>query len=138
MDALNGSKGMIIMLKKISISDKCCFSELSIHQRNLKKFYSAVFYIIIIIIIIIINNTCICLHEVAILALLVTILLTRFRTIFLGFLSICTSATAVAELCSPRGEVPWNIIYQFHIKYQEARPTLSSWTCFPALLRSYL
>uniref|UniRef100_A0A671LDA9 RNA binding motif protein 24b n=1 Tax=Sinocyclocheilus anshuiensis TaxID=1608454 RepID=A0A671LDA9_9TELE len=27
----------------ISISDKCCSSELSIHQRNLKKIYSAVF-----------------------------------------------------------------------------------------------
>ncbi len=26
-----------IMLQKISISDKCCSSELSIHQRNLKK-----------------------------------------------------------------------------------------------------
>ncbi len=39
-----------IMLQKISISDKCCSSELSIHQRNLKKFYSAVFNIIIIII----------------------------------------------------------------------------------------
>ncbi len=31
------------MLQKISISDKCCSSELSIHQRNLKKLYSAVF-----------------------------------------------------------------------------------------------
>ncbi len=50
-----------------------------------------------------------CLHEAAILALLVAILLTQFRSIFLGFLSICTSATAVAELCSPHGEVPWNI-----------------------------
>ncbi len=38
------------MIQKISISDKCCSSELSIHQRNLKKFYSAVFNIIIIII----------------------------------------------------------------------------------------
>ncbi len=34
-----------IMLQKISISDKCCCSELSIHQRNLKTFYSAVFII---------------------------------------------------------------------------------------------
>ncbi len=42
-----------IMLQKISISDKCCSSELSIHQRNMKKFYSAVFNIIIIIIIIV-------------------------------------------------------------------------------------
>ncbi len=50
-----------------------------------------------------------CLHEAAILALLVAILQTRFRSIFLGFLSICTLATAVAELCSPRGEVLWNI-----------------------------
>ncbi len=31
------------MLQKIYISDKCCSSELSIHQRNLKKLYSAVF-----------------------------------------------------------------------------------------------
>ncbi len=38
------------MLEKISISDKCCSSELSIHQRNLKKIYSAVSNIIIIII----------------------------------------------------------------------------------------
>ncbi len=51
-----------------------------------------------------------CLHEAAILALLVAILLTQFRSIFLVFLSICTSATAVAELCSPHGEVPWNIV----------------------------
>ncbi len=41
----------------ISISDKCCSSELSIHQRNLKQFYSAVFNIIIIIIIIIIVSS---------------------------------------------------------------------------------
>ncbi len=41
-----------------------------------------------------------CLHEAAILALLVEILLTRFRSIFPGLLSICTSATAVAELFS--------------------------------------
>ncbi len=44
------SKVMIktfIMLQKISISDKCCSSELSIHQRNLKKIFSA-FNIIII------------------------------------------------------------------------------------------
>ncbi len=34
-----------IMLQNISISDKCCSSELSIHQRNLKKIYSAVFII---------------------------------------------------------------------------------------------
>ncbi len=27
------------MLQKISISDKCCSSKLSIHQRNLRKFY---------------------------------------------------------------------------------------------------
>ncbi len=40
------------MLHNISISDKCCSSECSIHQRNLKKFYSAIFNIIIIIIII--------------------------------------------------------------------------------------
>ncbi len=39
----------LIMLQKISISDKCCSSEHSVHQRNLKKFYSAVFNIIIII-----------------------------------------------------------------------------------------
>ncbi len=39
---------MVTMLQDISISDKCCSSELSIHQRNLKKFYSAVFNIIII------------------------------------------------------------------------------------------
>ncbi len=46
-DALNWSK----MLQKISISDKCClFSKLSIHQRNLNKFYSAVLNVIIIII----------------------------------------------------------------------------------------
>ncbi len=51
-----------------------------------------------------------CLHEVAILALLVAILLTRFRSIFLEFLSICTLAIAIAELCSLRGEVPWNIV----------------------------
>ncbi len=38
-----------IILQKISISDKCCSSELSIHQRNLKKIYSAVFNIILII-----------------------------------------------------------------------------------------
>ncbi len=41
-DALNWSKVMIktfIMLQIIYISDKCCSSELSIHQRNLKKFY---------------------------------------------------------------------------------------------------
>ncbi len=39
-DALNCSEVMIktfIMLQKISISDKSCSSELSIHQRNLKK-----------------------------------------------------------------------------------------------------
>ncbi len=39
-DALNWPKLMtktFIMLRKISISDKCCSSELSIHQRNLKK-----------------------------------------------------------------------------------------------------
>ncbi len=41
-----------------------------------------------------------CLHEAAILALLVAILLTRFRSIFPGLLSICTLATAVAELFS--------------------------------------
>ncbi len=35
------------MLQKISISDSCCSSEPSIHQRNLKKLYSAVFNIII-------------------------------------------------------------------------------------------
>ncbi len=28
-------------------------------------------------------------------------------TFFLDYLSICTSATAVVELCSPRSEVPW-------------------------------
>ncbi len=33
--------------QKISISDRCCSSELSIHQSNLKKIYSAVFNIII-------------------------------------------------------------------------------------------
>ncbi len=27
-----------IMLKKISVSGKCCSSELSIHQRNLKNY----------------------------------------------------------------------------------------------------
>ncbi len=43
-----------------------------------------------------------CLHEVAILVLLVAILLTRFRSIFLEFLSICTSAIAIAELYSLR------------------------------------
>ncbi len=43
-----------IMLQNISISDKCCSSELCIHQRNQKKLYSAVFNIIIMIIIIII------------------------------------------------------------------------------------
>ncbi len=43
-----------IMLQKVSVSDECCSSELSIHQRNLKKLYSAVFNIIIIIILIII------------------------------------------------------------------------------------
>ncbi len=31
------------MLQKISISDQLCSSELSIHQRNLKKLFSAVF-----------------------------------------------------------------------------------------------
>ncbi len=31
------------LMLHISISDKCCSSELSIHQRNLKKFNSAVF-----------------------------------------------------------------------------------------------
>ncbi len=39
-DALNWSKVMIktfIMLQIISISDKCCSSELSIHQRNLNN-----------------------------------------------------------------------------------------------------
>ncbi len=39
-DALNRSKVMIktfIMLQNIYISDKCCSSELSIHQRNLRK-----------------------------------------------------------------------------------------------------
>ncbi len=35
---------IFIMLQKISISDKCD----SIHQRNLKQFYSSVFNIIII------------------------------------------------------------------------------------------
>ncbi len=41
------------MLQTFFISNKCCSSELFIHQRNLgKKFYSAVFNIIIIIIII--------------------------------------------------------------------------------------
>ncbi len=39
-----------IILQNISISDKCCSSELSIHQRILKKLYLAVFNIIIIII----------------------------------------------------------------------------------------
>ncbi len=34
-------------LQKVSISDKCCSSELSIHQSNLKKRNSAVFNIII-------------------------------------------------------------------------------------------
>ncbi len=38
-----------IMLQNISISDKLCSFELSIHQRNLKKLYSAVFILIIII-----------------------------------------------------------------------------------------
>ncbi len=37
------------MLQNISISDQCCFSEVSIRQRHLKKIYSAVFNIIIII-----------------------------------------------------------------------------------------
>ncbi len=58
-DALNCSEVMIktfIMLQKISISDKSCSSELSIHQRNLKKNDLAVFNMIIIIIIIIIMN----------------------------------------------------------------------------------
>ncbi len=32
-----------IMLQKISISEKCCSSECTIHQRNMKKFYTAVF-----------------------------------------------------------------------------------------------
>ncbi len=53
-DDLNRSKVMIktfIMLQMISISDKYCSSELSIHQRNLKKLYSTVFNIIVIIII---------------------------------------------------------------------------------------
>ncbi len=39
-DTLNWSKVMIktfLMWQKIYISDKCCSSELSIHQRNLKK-----------------------------------------------------------------------------------------------------
>ncbi len=39
-DALNWSKVMInifVMLQKISVSDRCCSSELFIHQRNLKK-----------------------------------------------------------------------------------------------------
>ncbi len=39
-DALNWSKVMIqifILLQNINISDKCCSSELSIHQRNLKS-----------------------------------------------------------------------------------------------------
>jgi len=40
-----------IALQIISISDKCCSSEMYIHQRNLKEIYSAVFNIIIIIII---------------------------------------------------------------------------------------
>ncbi len=36
-----------IMLLQISISDKCSSSELSIHQRNLEKLYSADIYIYI-------------------------------------------------------------------------------------------
>ncbi len=40
------------MLQKISISDKCCSSELSIHQRNLKNSTQPFSTIIIIIIII--------------------------------------------------------------------------------------
>ncbi len=32
----------LIILQKISISDRCCSSKLSIHQRNLKKRYSTV------------------------------------------------------------------------------------------------
>ncbi len=46
-DALNWSKVMIntfIMLQKISISDKCCSSELCIHQRNQKKKILLVYY----------------------------------------------------------------------------------------------
>ncbi len=35
-------------------------------------------------------------------------------TDFFLFLSICTSVTAVAELCSLRGEVPWNIVTDSH------------------------
>ncbi len=35
-----------ILLQSIYISDKCCSSERSIHQRNLKKLYSAIEYII--------------------------------------------------------------------------------------------
>ncbi len=40
-DALNCSKVMIktfIMFQNISISDKCCSSEPSVHQRNLKYY----------------------------------------------------------------------------------------------------
>ncbi len=47
-----------ILLQNISISDKCCSSELSIHQRNLEIFFTHIiklifFYYIFIIIIII-------------------------------------------------------------------------------------
>ncbi len=36
-DAVNSSKVLQIVLQKISISDKCCSFELSVHQRILKK-----------------------------------------------------------------------------------------------------
>ncbi len=45
-----------IILQIFIISDKCCSSEISIHQRSLKKNVSAVFNIVILIIIIIIIN----------------------------------------------------------------------------------
>ncbi len=49
-----------------------------------------------------------CLHEAAILALLLQFFWPNLSIIFVDF-SICTSATASAEPCSPRGEVPWSI-----------------------------
>ncbi len=38
------------------------------------------------------------------------IFLAQFRSLSKDFSSFCTSATAVVELCSPCGEVPWNIV----------------------------
>ncbi len=70
----------------------------------------------------------------------VAIFLAWFQSLSLTFF-ICTSATAVVELCSPCGEVPWNIVaVSLHVLASSQATTLTvckmygffecTWGCF--------